>query len=59
VFAEKKEGAFEKWRGMIDKRLEETKMWATTPEECYRLMTGKPVAEGHMQAKIIPSPLFN
>ncbi len=59
VFAEKKEGAFEKWRGMIDKRLEETKMWATTPEECYRLMTGKPVAEGYMQAKNIPGPLFN
>lgn len=58
VYVQKNEGAFEKWRAMIDKRLEETKAWCTSPQECYRLMTGKPIEEGYIQAENVVGPLF-
>lgn len=58
VFVQKNEGAFEEWRTLIDRRLEETKMWSTTPQECYRLMTGKPVEKGYIQAEHVVGPLF-
>lgn len=43
VIVEKKEGAYESWRKFYDEMLEKTKEWTTTPEECYRLLTGKPI----------------
>ena len=57
VMIQKKEGSFEKWRSLIDKMLDETKEWATTPEECYRLMTGKPIEKGYVKAKNLIGPM--
>jgi hypothetical protein len=59
VFIDKNEGAFNRWRQDIDKLLEETKSWATTPEECYRLMTQRPIEAGYMKAPNVIGPLNN
>jgi hypothetical protein len=59
VFIDKIEGAFIKWKTDISKQLDETKQWATTPEECYRLMTGKPIEEGYIKAPTVIGPMFN
>lgn len=53
VFIDKTKGAFNKWRLDIDKILEETKEWATTRKECYRLMTKKPIEKGYIQAPTV------
>ena len=50
VFIEKNIEAFDKWRKEINEALENTKKWATTPEECYRLMTKKPIEKGYIMA---------
>ena len=50
VFIDKKEGAFTKWRQEIDKELADLNQWATTPEECYRLMLQRPIENGYIQA---------
>lgn len=57
VFIDKKEGSYIKWRQLIDEWLEDTKKWATTPEECYRLMSGKPIERGYKKAKKLIGPL--
>jgi hypothetical protein len=59
VFIDKSNGAFKKWRKEIDKALDETKIWATTPEECHRLLTQKPIEEGYIMAPTLIGPLFN
>lgn len=59
VFIDKSEGSFKKWRKEIDKVLEETKIWATTPEECRRLMTQKPIESGYIMAPTLMGNLFN
>jgi hypothetical protein len=59
VFVDKNEGAFTRWRQDIDKLLEETKLWATTPEECYRLMSKKPIEAGYIEAPTVAAPLNN
>jgi hypothetical protein len=46
-----------KWRELIDKWLEETQKYATTPEECYRLMSGKPIEKGYRKAKKLIGPM--
>jgi hypothetical protein len=53
VFIDKTTGAFDKWKQDIDKILEETKEWATTRKECYRLMTKKPIEKGYIQAPTV------
>jgi hypothetical protein len=53
VYDDKKPGAFEEWRNFYSKLLEDTKQWATTPEECYRLMTRKPIEKGYIEAPIV------
>jgi hypothetical protein len=57
VFVDKKVGALTNWRNLIDKWLIETKGWATRPEECYRLMTGKPIEEGYIMAPTLIGPM--
>jgi len=59
VFIDKNVGAFAKWRADINKRLEDTKQWATTPEECYRLMTNRPIEEGYIPAPKLLGPMTN
>ncbi len=49
VFRENKKDAFVEWRETINKQLEDTKKWATQPEECYRFITNKPIEEGYLE----------
>jgi len=51
VFVEKKEGAFEKWRELIDKGLNELDKYATKKEDCHRLLTGLPIDREYEQAE--------
>jgi hypothetical protein len=53
VFVDKQEGAFLKWRKAIDTILEETQKWATTPQDCYRFVTKKPIEKGYIQAPTV------
>jgi hypothetical protein len=59
VFVEKREGAFLKWKLAMQNNLNETKAWATTPEECYRLMTKLPIDENYIKAPNVVGPLTN
>ncbi|OAQ43534.1 hypothetical protein A5893_17105 [Pedobacter psychrophilus] len=59
VFIEKKDGAFIKWRSIMEKNLNETKLWATTPEDCYRLMTQLPIDDNYIMAPNVVGPLTN
>lgn len=53
VYIDKMDGAFLKWRTLIDEILADTKKWATTPEECYRLMSRSPIEDGYIQAPTV------
>ncbi len=53
VFIDKIAGSFTKWKQDINKTLAETKEWATTPKECYRLMTQKPIEKGYIEAPTV------
>jgi hypothetical protein len=50
VIIDKKENGFIEWRNLIDRMLQKTESWKTKPEECYRLMVGKPIEKGYIQA---------
>ena len=51
VFVEKKEGAYEKWRELIDKGLSELEKYATKKEDCSRLLTGLPIDPEYEQSE--------
>jgi len=53
ILLEKQEGAYEKWRQTTDEILEKTKEYATKPEDCYRIIVGKPIEKGYKIAKNI------
>ena len=53
VFKNNYPNAFQEWRSKLDKKLEDTTKWATRPDECYRLMTGKPIDKEYIQAPIV------
>lgn len=57
VIIEKKPGAYESWRSFYDEMLEETKAWATTPEECHRHLTGKPTERGYEKSPTVAGPM--
>ena len=59
ILLEKQEGAYEKWRKSTDELLEETKDFATKPEDCYRIVLGKPIEKGYKKAKSITGDLRN
>jgi hypothetical protein len=51
VFVEKKEGAFEEWRALIDKGLSDTDKYATTKVDCHRLLTNLPIDPDYEQSE--------
>lgn len=53
VFVEKKEGAFEKWRELIDKRLTELSSYATKEQDCHRLLTEQPIDPDYEQSDTV------
>ena len=50
VIIDKKPSALAGWRDLIKKSFEETNRWATRPEECYRLLIGRPLLRGYIDA---------
>jgi len=57
VFIDKNPGAYESWRKFYNEMLEETKAWATKPEECYRFISGKPVEPGYEMSPTVMPPV--
>ncbi|MDI3320790.1 hypothetical protein [Pinibacter soli] len=57
IFNGKSPDAFTKWRKLIDDKLEETKAWATTPQECFRFISDKPVEEDYEQSPTVMSAI--
>lgn len=53
VFVEKQNGAFEKWRSLIDKELGELEKYATKKEDCHRLLTALPIDSEYEQSEKI------
>ena len=45
-----KKDKYEEWRKLIDDLLEEYKMYATKPEECYRMIKKQPIIKNHKEA---------
>lgn len=54
---EKREGAFLKWKTAIKENLDKTNSWATTQEECYRLITQLPLDKNYIMAPNVIGPL--
>jgi len=48
-FADEKD-TYEDWRQLVDDLLEKYKMYATRPEECYRMIKKQPILEKHKEA---------
>ncbi|MDR2835738.1 MAG: hypothetical protein LBV69_05995 [Bacteroidales bacterium] len=53
VLIEKKDSAYIEWRKTVDNFLQQTEDYATRPEDCYRLVLGKPIEKGYKMAKTI------
>jgi len=53
VIVDKKQGAFEKWRKIVNDQLNETNLWATKPEDCYRFITRKPIDKEYEEAPFV------
>ena len=51
VYQEPKEGAYSKWRLILDEALEDSKQYQTTEEECTRLLTNKPLITNYDVSK--------
>lgn len=48
-FNDKKDN-YEKWRELVDDLLEKYKIYATKPEECYRMIRKEPIIKKHKEA---------
>lgn len=59
VIINKRPEAFQEWRTLINEALMETEKYATTPEECYRLLSGNPTEEGYIKAPTVIGVLKN
>lgn len=58
VYIDNKPEAFEKWRKQIDQALNDSKEFATTPEDCYRFVLMRPINQKYIKAKKIAGDLF-
>lgn len=56
VLKEKIEGAYQKWRKLLAGILKETEEWATTPDDCYRMVSQKPIEPNYIMPELIPGP---
>jgi len=59
VLIQKKDGAYEEWRKLIDELLEKNEHFATQPNEINRLISGKPIEQEYVEAKGIIGDLRN
>jgi hypothetical protein len=53
VIINKKEGAFEKWRKLVNDQLNETNLWATKPEDCYRFIVRKAIDKDYVESPFV------
>lgn len=51
VLIQKKDGAYVEWRELVDEILEMNELFATQPEDIYRLILEKPVEQDYVEAK--------
>ena len=58
VYINNRNGAYEEWRAKIDKLLEETKKYATKPEDCFRFVKNEPIDENYKMAETIVGNLY-
>ncbi|MFC2152962.1 hypothetical protein ACFLSE_10595 [Bacteroidota bacterium] len=58
IYINDRDGAFEEWRVKIDKLLEETKKYATKPEDCYRFVKNEPIDENYKMAETVVGNLY-
>lgn len=57
VIVDKKQGAFEKWRKLVNDQLNETNLWATKPEDCYRFITRKAIDKDYEESPVVVGAL--
>jgi hypothetical protein len=50
VFLMKKDGYYQKWRVLVDDRLNELNKYATKPEDCLRFLNGKPLTDDYIKS---------
>ncbi|MDD6209432.1 MAG: hypothetical protein PUB21_02380 [Bacteroidales bacterium] len=58
VYILRTDSAYYKWREFIDNGLENFKEYATTPEDCYRAITKKPLDKRYIEPEMIVGNLF-
>lgn len=57
VLIDKKEGAYQSWRGLVDSLLIVTAPFTTSADDCRRLATNEPIEKGYKMAKQIVGDL--
>jgi hypothetical protein len=57
VYIDKLPGSYNNWRSNIYKALDDSKQWATKPEECYRLMAKRPIDNSYIMAPTLVGPM--
>jgi len=58
VYIMKEEGAFEKWRKLIDELLNQTEYYKTTAQDRLRFIKKEPIEIGYIEAKTVIGNLF-
>ena len=58
IYVNNRKGAYEEWRTKIDELLEETKKYATKPEDCYRFVKNEPIDENYKMAENVLGNLY-
>jgi hypothetical protein len=53
VIIDKKPGAFDKWKKIVDDKLHETSSWSTKPEDCYRFIVNQPIDANYEQSPTV------
>jgi hypothetical protein len=57
LLVKKDSSAYDRWREAIKKGLENTKQFATKPEDCYRLLSNIPVDINYIKSETIMPPM--
>jgi hypothetical protein len=59
IYTHKKDGAYEKWRHMIDKNLDKDREFATKPEDCYRFVKNSPIDNNYILSKTLAGDMWS
>jgi hypothetical protein len=53
VIIQKEGGAYDRWRKLIDDELNKTSSWMTSPKDCFRFISNKPIESGYEQSPTV------